>query len=195
MKKSPLTLLALLACMLFFGGLITYLPASSAVVEEAAPPLEKYVNEEKGYSIEYPKDWHKQEIPRLDIVLLSPPKDAESQSHATMNLVSENVGEKVTLDQFYAESVKHLTAELQEVKIEKTGDLTIHGVPSKWIEYSHKMVDTHFRVLQYFLIAQENIYLMTFSATTEDFEHFRSTYESIATSFRELPKSKEIPRK
>jgi hypothetical protein len=188
MKKSPLTLLALLACILLFGGLITYLPASSASVEESAPPLEKYINEEKGYSIEYPKDWQKQEIPRLDIVLLSPPKNAESQSHATMNLVSEKIGDQVSLDHFYTQSIQHLKNELKEVNIEKSGDVNIHGLPSKWIQYSHKMMDTNFRVLQYFLVANGNIYLMTFSAMGENFDHFRPTYESIANSFRELPK-------
>lgn len=188
MKKSQLTLLALLACLLVFGGLISYLPASSATVEEAAPPVEKYINEEKGYSIEYPKNWQKQEIPRLDIVLLSPSKNAESQTHATMNLVSETVGDKVTLDQFYNESIKHLTNELQEVKIEKSGDLYIHGIPSKWIQYSHKMVDSNFRVLQYFLVSQGNIYLITFSAIADDFDHFYPIYQKIAASFRELPK-------
>lgn len=187
MKKSQLTLLALLACLLVFGGLITYLPASSATVEEAAPPLEKYINEEKGYSIEYPKNWQKQEIPRLDLVLLSPPKDAESQTHATMNLVSETVGDKVSLDQFYNESVKHLTTELQEVKLEKSGDLNIHGIPSKWVQYSHRMVDSNFRVLQYFLVAQGNIYLITFSAIADDFDHFYPICQKIAASFRELP--------
>ncbi|MBA3815888.1 MAG: hypothetical protein H0X29_05095 [Parachlamydiaceae bacterium] len=189
MKKSPMTLLALLACILLFGGLITYLPASSAVVEEAAPPMEKYINEEKGYSIEYPKDWQKQEIPRLDIVLLSPTRNAESQTHANMNLVSEAVGEKVTLDQFYDESVKHLTAELVDVKVEKTGDLNIHGIPSKWIQYKHRMIDNNFGVLQYFMVAEGNIYLITFSGVTEDFEHFLTAFEKIAASFKELPKA------
>lgn len=189
MKKSLLTSLAILACILLFGGLITYLPASSATVESDAPPLEKYINEEKGYSIEYPKDWQKQEIPRLDIVLLSPPKSEEAQTHATMNLVSETIGDTINLDQFYNESVKHLTKELKEAKIEKTGDLNIHGVPSKWIQYSHQMMDTNFRVLQYFLVAHGNVYLITFSAIADDFDHFNPTYQKIAASFQELPKS------
>lgn len=194
MKKSPFTYIALLACVLFFGGIIAYLPASSAPVEEAAPPQERYINEEKGYSIEYPKDWQKQEVPRLDIVLMSPSGTAESQSHATMNLVSEAVGKDITLDQFYNESVKHLNAELKEVKVEKSGDLIIHGIPSKWIEYSHKMLDSNFRVLQYFLVSQGNVYLITFSALADNFDHYRATYESIATSFKELPKPEEAKK-
>lgn len=194
MKKSPFTFIALLACAAFFGGLIVYLPASSATVEEAAPPQERYVNKEKNYSIEYPKDWQTQDIPRLDIVLISPSRNADTQTHATMNLVSESVGDSVSLDQFYNESIKHLTAELKDVKIEKSGDLNIHGVPSKWIQYSHQMLDSNFRVLQYFIVTQGNVYLMTFSALSDDFDHFMTTYESIANSFKILPETTEVKK-
>lgn len=194
MKKTPLTLLALLACMLFFGALITYLPASSAVIEEASPSTEKFINEEKGYSFEYPKDWTKQDIPRLDIVLVSPAKDENQNNRATMNLVSESVGNTITLDHFYNESVKHLTSELQDAKIENSGDIQLNNIPSKWVQYSHKMLDSDFKVLQYFLIIDGNLYLMTFSSAASEFDHFRPAFESIANSFKQLPKSKEASK-
>lgn len=187
MKKSLFVLFTLAACIFIFGGLIVYLPANSAAVEEETQPLERYVNEEKGYSIEYPKNWHKQDMPRLDIVLLSPPQSSAPQARATMNIVSETLEGDITLNQFYNSSVQHLTNELKEIKVENSGDLNIHGIPSKWIEYSHKMMETNFRVLQYFLVVKNNIFLMTFSAVSEDFDHFLPIYKNIAASFKELP--------
>lgn len=189
MKKLPLILGVILVCTLLLGSLMTYLPADPTESESKASTLEKYVNEEKNYSIEYPKDWQKQELPRLDIVLFAPAKDATAQTQATMNIVSEKVGDAVTLEQFYNESVKHLTTDLKEVLVEKTGELQINNLPSKWILYNHVMLQSKFRVLQYFFVANGYIYLLTFSSPTEAFDNYRSFFESIASSFRLLPKA------
>lgn len=184
MKKLSLILCTVLASALVLGGVLTYLSAGSATSDGATAKLERYVNEEKQYSIEYPKEWQKQELPSLDIVLFSPAKGETSQAHATMNVVSEKVGGSVTLDQFYAESVKHLTTELQEVQVENSGELNLGGLPSKWILYNHVMLNTKFRVLQYFFVAQGTVFLLTFSAPAEDFEQYRQVFDNIASSFR-----------
>lgn len=184
MKKIPLTLCVILASTVLLATLMTYLPAGPAATENAAPAVEKYVNQEKHYSIEYPKDWRKGDLPRLDLVIFSPPKGADSTSHATMNIISEHVGDAVTLDQFYNESLKHLKADLQETDIEKNGDTNIDNIPIKWILYTHKMLQNKFRVLQYFIVSNGTIYLLTFSAAADEFDQFRAEFGTIVSSFR-----------
>lgn len=188
MNKVTITLCAVLASAIILGGLMTYLPADSAATEEAAAPeMEKYVNEDKKYSIEYPKGWEKQNWPNLDLVLLSPsPIDPGTQTHATMNVISQHVGDAVTLEQFFNESLKHLNSALKDVQVDQTGDQNLNGTPSKWAVYSHKIAEIPMRVIQYFIVADGNMYLLTFSANGNDFDHYRPTFESIASSFRLL---------
>lgn len=156
-------------------------PAASA----PTPSLtEKYTNTEKNYSIAYPSTWKKAEVPRLDLVLFAPPKGSEDNTHASMNVVSEKVGPGITLEQFYSESAANLTTALTDVNVEKTGSGDIDGIPTKWVLYTHVMQNIKFRVLQYFLVAQDNVYLITFSSVADSFKDYNSEFENIVKSFK-----------
>jgi hypothetical protein len=146
--------------------------------------LETFKNEEKGYSVEYPSDWKKSDVPQLDLVLFAPTKDHESTPHASMNIVSEKVGSAVSLEQFYTESAANLSSALKEVHVEKSGSSTLNGTPSKWTLYTHVMQGVKFRVLQYFVVANDSIYLMTFSTAADDFDGYKGEFEKIANSFK-----------
>jgi len=152
-----------------------------------------YVNKEKKYSINYPAQWQKKDVPRLDIALFPPPKGAALQPHASMNIVSEVVGPAISLDQFYSESVKNINNELKDVHVDAKGDITLNGIPAKKIQYTHIMGGVNFTVLQYFIVGQETIYLLTFSALSDDFDSYKNDFENVASSFRFLPKQNEAP--
>lgn len=146
--------------------------------------LEKYTNSAKGYSLEYPSDWKKNDVPQLDLVLFAPSKGTDQTTHASMNIVSEKVGNGISLDQFYSESAANLTSALKEVQVQKSGTTDLNGTTSKWMLYTHVMQNVKFRVLQYFVVANETIYLITFSTAADDFESYRSEFETIANSFK-----------
>ncbi len=165
-------------------------PQATTPADATAAPAKKaretYENKEKNYSINYPGEWQKKEMPKLDLVLFAPSKDATAQPQASMNIVSEKVDTAVTLDQFYSESITNLSSALKEVHIEKNGDSKLNGVPSKWVVYTHVMQGIKFEVLQYFMVANGTIYLITFSATADAFDGYRAEFEQTANSFRLL---------
>ena len=163
--------------------------------QKQSPTLEKYLNSEKHYSIDYPSDWVKSDVPQLDLVLFAPSKEDDGKPHASMNVVSEKVGKGITLDQFYSESATNLTSALKEVQVEKSGDSQLNGVTSKWMQYTHMMQGVKFRVLQYFVVAQETIFLITFSVSADEFDHYRADFEKIAKSFKILNQNAVSPAK
>jgi hypothetical protein len=150
---------------------------------QATATFETFNNAETNYSVEYPSNWQKNDVPQLDLVLLAPSEN-DARAHASMNIVSEKVGPEINLDRFYNESANNLSSALKEVKVEKSGSSTLNGVQSKWIQYTHVMQGIKFRVLQYFIVANDAIYLMTFSASEEDFDKYRSEFEHIASTFK-----------
>ena len=152
--------------------------------EQPASSVKTYENKEKNYAIDYPAQWQKKDMPKLDLVLFAPGKEGNTEPQASMNVVSEKVDENVTLDQFYSESISNLTTALKEVQIQKSGDLQLHGTPSKWVIYTHVMQGVKFEVLQYFLVAKDTIYLITFSASAETFNSYSAQFERTAASFR-----------
>jgi hypothetical protein len=150
-----------------------------------------YVNKEHNYQIDYPVQWEKRQSPPLDLILFAPLKPGALHSNATMNLISQNIGSGVTLDQVYEQSIKNLTSELKDVQIQTSGEAKLNGIPSKWVRYTHAMKGMKFTVLQYFILQGENVYLMTFSTPTDQYEAYRSDFENIASSFRSLSPPKE----
>lgn len=180
-------------CALF---VTTSLPVSSAITVNPPPKSAitelKYENAEKNYSIEHPAEWTKKDMPKLDLVLFSPAKGAAKEPEASMNVVSEKIESSVNLDQFYTESINNLTKTLKDVKIKKNGDTSLNGVASKWVVYTHALQGNTFEVLQYFIVAQDMIYLITFSSKEANFEHFRPVFEKAASSFKLLNEHKLI---
>lgn len=154
---------------------------------KATTRLEIYTNTEKGYSLEYPSDWKKSDVPQLDLVLFAPSKENNENPHASANIVSEKVGGSITLEQFYSESAANLKSALKDVQVEKSGSSALSGVPSKWVLYTHVLQGVKFRVMQYFVVAEETIFLITFSSSAQDFDYYRPDFERIANSFKITP--------
>lgn len=149
----------------------------------------KFSSAEKHYSIEHPAHWESKEMAKLDLVLFAPGKDGSSDPVASMNIVSEKVDETVTLDQFYNESLTNLKTALKDVNIVKSGDKSLNGTPSKWIAYTHEMQGVKFAVLQYFIVANDMVYLITFSSPENLYESFSADFEKVAESFNATQKA------
>lgn len=162
--------------------------AETAATEKVAPVQldETYVNKENGYSISYPKEWQKKEVPRLDLTLIAP-KEPHAKMHASMNIISEKVGPTVTLDEFYTESIKQLQKELKDVQVVNSGDRTFGAVKGKWVDYTHTMGDIKLRVAQYFALDHETVFLITFSSIDTDFDDYKAEFDAIIASFHLVP--------
>lgn len=186
-----------------FFNLLLLIGSATVTAAETAPATEKatsielgetYVNKDTGYSISYPKDWQKKEVPRLDLTLIAP-KEPHAEMHASMNIISEKIGSSVSLDEFYKESIKQVQSELKDVHVEKSGDHMFGKIPGKWTVYTHAMGEIKLRVAQYFTISNDTVYLVTFSSIDKDYDDYEAEFEAIINSFKllspEAPKSKE----
>lgn len=179
----------LLSSALICGSFFSPINAEE-IPKEVGATTEKYTNKEKLYSIDYPSDWQKKEVPSIDFVLFAPPKGTDTQIHASMNVIAEKVDAPVNLEQFYKESVSNITTELKEVKIDSSGETSLNGTPSKWVLYTHKMQDFSFKVLQYFVVSHDRVYLLTFSSITDEYGNYQKEFEKMAASFRLLKEEK-----
>lgn len=178
--------IAMSAIILACGCLTTTFLSAEAATLATPSTTEKYTNKDKQYSLDYPSQWQRKEVPAIDFVLFAPPKGTDTQVHASMNVIAEKVDAPVTLAQFYNESVGNISTELKEVKIESNGESNLNGTPSKWINYSHSMQGISFRVLQYFIVNGDRVYLLTFSALSDDFATYKPEFDKIANSFKIL---------
>lgn len=159
-----------------------------ATAEQTKPQISlRYENKEKHYALEYPATWQKREAARLDLSITPPNKlpagEEPSDPEASVNILSENMGETVPLERFSSESIANLKTGLKDVQVLKTGDQSLHGTPAKWVLYTHEMQGLKLEVLQYFAVANDQAFIFTFAAPAKTFESFRGDFEKIAASF------------
>jgi hypothetical protein len=174
--------LPIFASFCFLANFSASAAEDAAAVKEAVTQ-EKYTNAQKNYTIEYSSKWKKGDVPQLDLVLFAPDTSGKTQPTASINVVSENVGAKVPLQTFFDESLTNLKSTLKDVQIENKGEASLNGTPSKWVSYTHVMQNIKLRVLQYFVVSGETIYLITFSAADDDFQNYKKEFEQIASTF------------
>jgi len=143
-----------------------------------------YRNDNNKYSVSYPANWLKKDVAKLDLFISPPLKKEEQSGPATVNFTSEEVPSDINLTEFYNESVKSLTNELKNVKIESTGDRILDGVKTRWIVYTHVLQSITYKVMQIFIINYSHLYLITASAPAEDFDLYRPEFESVISTFK-----------
>jgi hypothetical protein len=157
---------------------------STLCAEQATAQATHYTNDAKKYSVDYPGAWQKKEISNLDLFLFAPLKNSLQEAPASINIISEKVGQDVSLNKFYTESVANLVRELKDVKIEKSGEQTTDRVTAKWIQYSHQIMSINFRVMQYFYVENGNLYVVTFSAPSAVFDSYRPDFDVVMNSLK-----------
>lgn len=152
--------------------------------ELMAPKTTHYNNDSKNYEVDYPSSWQKKEIPNLDLFLFAPLKNSQQQAPASVNIISEKIGTDVNVNKFYADSIANLVKELKDVKIEKSGDQKIGNATAKWIQYTHQIQSINFRVMQFFLVENGYLYLITYSAPLSEFDTHKPEFDSMTNSMR-----------
>lgn len=160
----------------------TEAPAPAAIVSPGK--METYINKIKGYSINFPADWNKQEgFMGLDVITLSPSETPQDKFRENASVLSGKLDTPITLDEFYSENLKNLQKSLIDFKLEGTGDTTLDGQKAKWVLYTHKQGNFVSKVIQYFIMVGDHAYLITCGAEPEAYDKYKSTFEAIAKSF------------
>lgn len=170
----------LLTILLTFCAFINLQAAQSG---PGLPPLTRYNNEVKNYQLDYPTAWQRKDLQQLDLFLFAPLKTPEQEVPANINIISEKVGPEFTLDKFYTQSVTNLLKQLTDINIEKSGDINIDGTQAKWIQYKHRVMSVNLKVMQYFFMDDNILYLITMSAPVDDFDKFQPEFNTIMKSF------------
>lgn len=175
--------LMIFSCFLLLCHFMPIAASTAITKEHVTPGLETYVNEEKKFSIEYPSDWMRIiDVPEFDLFLFATLKN-DSQSGVNMSVISKNLEDSMTLEQLYSEAISYFSDEDTNIK---SGEISLNGIPGKWILYTLSIQGVEIQVLQYLIVAQNMEYIISCGATGDDFMDYFSEFETIASSFRLL---------
>lgn len=187
MKKISLNLLVSLIFISSVASASSSNYADSTTTENPTSALEKHINETRGFSIEYPKEWLLQDSTFFTMLAL-PLEFSLSHSFIPILITSFNIVEGVTFDQYFNDSIKDIESYFNKPQIHGAGDIIINNTPAKWIHYSDEILKIEYHFLAYYLHTEDTISFISFTANANDFNRFRPDVENIVMSFKLINK-------
>lgn len=146
---------------------------------------EKYYSKEKGFSIKLPKDWEKREnFMGLIIIALSPQEGNSDQFRENVNVAVDEFADVMPLEKYFQTSLDSMQKLLTQFQEHENGQVIIDNKKAKWITYSHRVGVLRLKVLAYLLISGNRGYVITCSATPEQFSKYNGRFKEIAQSLK-----------
>lgn len=168
------------------------LVAADEVVKEKGPLLLEV--KEKAFSIEVPHDWMKDKVREgLDLFVYAPVPASDKIALTNMGVVAGKVNKELSLSNFYKANVDNLPVAFENFTEISKGTGGIPKIPTNWIIFKRKLSTEAgvitLQELQYYLIAGNYGYVITFSATPDEFITNRGIFEQIIQSFKVMEPS------
>lgn len=194
LRKLMLASISLLA-------VLTVYPAPVQAADETAKPQGPQLIEvkEKNFSIEVPQDWVKDKTREgLDLFVYAPVPASDKIALTNLGVVAGKVSKELNLANFYKVNVDNLPKAFDNFEEISSGTGGISKETTNWIRFKRTLKteagEISLNELQYYLIAGDYGYVITFSATPNEYLVNRGVFEQIISSFKILETPTILPQ-
>lgn len=122
---------------------------------------------------------------KLDFVViaLSPEDQAQDPFIENMNVLVEDLGKPVTLDEYFMWNLVGLMQELPKFHMHEKTNVVVNGVKMAVLAYSWDLEKEMTATYQFIFVKDQKGYVITFSAHPSNFKDYKPTFDRIANSF------------
>lgn len=141
-----------------------------------------------GFSIQLPDSWELEEgfsDEHLDFVVVgvSPEEGPNDTFVENMNVLVEDVGDKISLNQYFMWNLIGLMQELPNFHVHEKVNVMVNDIKMSRIVYSWDLDKKRTATYQYIFVRGDKGYVLTFSADPGKFPGLRKTFDAVAHSF------------
>lgn len=168
----------IISLLLLFGG-----PLQANSTSDS----HSYISQKGEFSIVIPKKWdiEKQEgDTNVDVIALAPNGDPNDLFRENMNVFVSKIDVPMSKDEYYDFNLKALQNLLEDFDLEESRNVTLGNEPARELVFSHTMGIVNAHVVQYLIMEENKVYVLTFSADPIDFKNYQPIFEDIAKSFK-----------
>lgn len=177
--------------LLMLLALVFSLPTTKA----HAVTSQRFVSKDKGFEVVLPKGWEqKKNVMGAEIIALRPKGGKSDSFRENVNVVVENLNQKLAAKDYYKASQSVLAKVFNEFKIEKTGHSTINKHDTYWCIFTHKMGGIRAKVLQYMTTEGTRGFVVTGSALPDTFDKYKKEFEATAESLK-IETARDVTKK
>jgi len=162
--------------------------AMSNVVSEPATDYLTYTSRKNKLSIKYPSSWNKLEGIQGTIIAFRRPKENNSEKFLeNLNIVIEELSEKdkkATLDQYFKAGLAALKEIFPTLEVVSSFDTTLANNPARRNLYNYSVSGLHLKLMQMFMIVNAKVYIISYTASEENYEKYLPTINAMIDSFK-----------
>jgi hypothetical protein len=159
--------------------------SAPAPTPESAPEPGRYYDEARGFSIKFPEGWRVQEENGgVTIAALCPLEDDNDIFYECVSVTVEELPYEMTVDEVFASTMNGIDAAYGGVHVDATGDLSINGIPSKWVFFSYKMEEGTVQAMEYDLTNGRRAYYITCDSELISYASYADILQNSAKTFR-----------
>ena len=148
-----------------------------------AQQTKEFKSEAWDYSVKYPANYQLKQLGKV-VVFVAPSPDKKFDFAENVNIAAEVLQPPVPgLEEFFKNAKAKLSAD-PGVKILEEKKDKLAGVDSYKIVYSSKQKKAGFKLLQVIAIRKSRVYVVTYTALTEQYDRGLSQANSILRSFK-----------
>lgn len=115
---------------------------------------------------------------------MSPLKNTDDVFAENMNIITEELGMEISLEDYYKMSVQNLEIMMEGYKITEEGDVTISELPAKYLKYDYETNGIKMIITTYLAMDGKKAYVLNFGSSPETSEEFDPLFGEILASFR-----------
>ncbi len=188
-----LTLFTLILLWTLFAGCTFLSPSSTDKVsfnvpekqleEQSQVVLSTYQNKPYGFSLQFPSDRTFEENVYGSTVMLFTPQATGDKLRENVGIIVQELPQSYTLDEYATLTISELEQMIPEFKIVSTGSVILaDNYPAYTIMYQGKQGQFDLQRQQVFGIIDKQVYIITYTATTDTFSSFMDEVHTIISS-------------
>ena len=185
-QKPQFKLLAAIATILTVagGGLGTWFFLSSSSPEPEVP-LSLYENIDRGFQVNYPQTWSKQnrdDFFATGVVFFSPLEGDTDKFKERISVLVENLSGDISLAQYTAQSL----SEIRKLSDPNAGEpilVSLGGDEGRQIVYDSKENDKPVKRMQTWSVKDGKAYVITYTAKLDSYDNYLPIVEKAIESF------------
>lgn len=165
-------------------------PATQPAKKEATLPLKpgykKFLNEKRGYAVQYPEDWEvsKPMFSHMPVLFLRPRKQPPTKGKPKEFRENFNVGTQkrrkpVDLDASHKTQMRLLKMQMPGVTMVSSESITVNDRPVKKDVATAKKGEMTLKMVLYMLVSDSHkqLYVLSASAPTETFDQYAPVFQ------------------
>lgn len=138
-----------------------------------------------GFSIKYPSTWEKKEkLKDIIVVFLAPLENESDKFRENLSLMISNLfTQTIDLYDYVNFSIDQLREAILDFRLFEKTQTKIAKIPAYKIVYSGKRKQLNIKIMQYYAIKKNKVYLITYTAKKDKFELYFKIIKKIIKSF------------